>query len=541
MDASQVFLDVTDIIDYNVRLLNHSDITHSFFCLRRDDPTNGFAFDASKLAGHAYAPASDGSTSSDASTDSLLMRLILGSHFAYHMRMQLEERIGYTATVGISTSKLLSKLVGNVNKPRGQTTLLPPYLSEPDGKPSNVEIFMDAHDVGKVPDIGFKMSHKLRGYALKRLGKGDAEPMQVEYDYTSLPTKVTVGELRSLPGLDGRILEDVLAGPGMQKGVGFRTWCLLHGIDDTDVAQAKDTPKQISIEDSFIRMDTMDGVNQELLRLTSSLLRRMRADLTEEISESSESDTDVRELQGRRWLVHPKTLRLSTRPRPPPGADGTRSRASARISRSSDLPTFVFSFIEDVDVLAPRLVRERVLGLFRQLHPDKSWFDLSLINVAVTNMVETAGTSKTSTGRDIGRMFKTQEKSLQAWKVEDVDVPPSDPANDAIDYVSKTEPIGDNPRDYDTDTVMDHVDNLEEHHGHDISNEAKEATDALSIPRLISEGSEDAIPLSQSSQDTGWLESDDDDTPSAMTCPLCGSAMPDFAISAHLRYHEAND
>ena len=502
--CSQVFLDVTDIIDYNIRLLNHTDVEHSFFCLSPDDPTNGFAFDASSLAGHAYAPI-DGSTSSDASGDSLLMRLTLGSHLALHIRMQMEQRIGYTSTVGISTSKLLSKLVGNVNKPRGQTTLLPPYQANDEDGSSNVTRFMDAFDIGKVPDIGFKMSHKLREYALKRLGKLDADPMRIEYDYR---TQVTVGELRTIPGIDARILEDVLAGPGMQRGIGFRTWSLLHGIDDVEVAPAKATPKQISIEDSYLRLDTMEGVHRELLVLSSSLLRRMRADLTEEASQqSSEADGQKIDLIGRRWLAHPKTLRLSTRPRPPPGADGRRGRASARISRSTDLPNFVFNLTEPVEQMAHRLVQERLLSLFRQLHPEKTGWDLSLINVAATNMVETAGPTKAAIGRDIGKMFRTQEQTLQSWKVEDVDIPPSDPRNEAAGA-----------------TTMEV----------DLS------------PSLVAfgNGSEDALPLSQQSQNAvsqDWLDSDDDDVGGTVTCPLCTAGMPDFALAAHLRFHEAND
>jgi DNA polymerase iota len=511
---------VTDIIDYNLRLLNHLDITNSFFCLSRHDPTEGFTFDASRLAGHAYAQGHDGSTSSDASTDSLLLRLILGSHLAQHMRDQLEQTMGYTSTVGISTSKLLSKLVGNVNKPRDQTTLLPPYESDHDGGPSNVTSFLDAHDVGKVPEIGFKMSHKLRQYALRRLGKVDAEPMHIEYDYS---TQVTVGELRTLPGLNARVLEEVLAGPGMQRGIGFRTWSLLHGIDDMEVAFAKDTPKQISIEDSYLRMDTTEGVHRELLMLTTSLLRRMRTDLTEE--EPRAMDENVKEPQLRRWLVQPKTLRLSTRPRPPPDANGKRGRASARVSRSCDLPSFVFHPLESAEVLAQRLVQERVFGLFRQLHPEKQGWDLSLINVAVTNMAETAGTSKASVGRDIGTMFRTQEKSLQPWKIDDVDVPPSNSRNSTIEEAEVSQSSGDEPTPQLDQPMVQY--------------------DEPMIQSVLGGGSEDALPSSQTTQgfndDTSWLDCDGEEETSAICCPLCGAAMPDFAIIAHLRYHENSD
>ena len=47
-------MDVTDLVDYNVSLLNYNDLTNSFFCLSKNDPTAGFQFDASRVAGNVY-------------------------------------------------------------------------------------------------------------------------------------------------------------------------------------------------------------------------------------------------------------------------------------------------------------------------------------------------------------------------------------------------------------------------------------------------------------------------------------------------------
>jgi DNA polymerase iota len=52
-------MDVSDIVDYNIALLNLNDLSNSYFCLSKDDPTNGFAFDASSPAGNAFPEASD--------------------------------------------------------------------------------------------------------------------------------------------------------------------------------------------------------------------------------------------------------------------------------------------------------------------------------------------------------------------------------------------------------------------------------------------------------------------------------------------------
>ena len=42
------------------------------------------------------------------------------------------------------------------------------------------------------------------------------------------------------------VLERLLAGPGSPKELGSRVWGLINGVDDTEVAKAKDVPQQIS-------------------------------------------------------------------------------------------------------------------------------------------------------------------------------------------------------------------------------------------------------------------------------------------------------
>jgi hypothetical protein len=47
-------MDVSDIIEYNAGLLNHNHLSDSWFCLKKDNPTAGFAYNASIVAGHTY-------------------------------------------------------------------------------------------------------------------------------------------------------------------------------------------------------------------------------------------------------------------------------------------------------------------------------------------------------------------------------------------------------------------------------------------------------------------------------------------------------
>ena len=416
----EVFMDVTDLIDYNMEILNKNALDQSFFQISREDPTLGFAFDASAVAGRVYPQ--DYQYPAGEMVDEQTLRLRLGSHLAMYMRHELEQHKGYSATVGIATNKLLAKLVGNLHKPKDQTTLMPDVG---DVVGDNAMTFVGDHELGKIPGIGFKLAQKIREFVLNR-------PAKIDHGLVYGGTKehVTVKMARECPEMDPEMLEKLLAGPGSQRGIGQKIWSLLHAIDDTEVSQMRTVPRQISIEDSYIRLDTLPEVLKELNVLAKSLLIRMRVDLL-----GSEDDVDpafpegdeeedakaATTTEGKKWLAHPKTLRLTTRPRQALLPDGTRPRSFKRISHSAPLPNFVFGLSESVDSLADKLVQESLIGMFRKLHPEKAGWNLSLVNLAVTNMAETAGNSKTANGRDIGNMFKRQEDVLKDFRVTDVD------------------------------------------------------------------------------------------------------------------------
>ncbi|KAL1623396.1 hypothetical protein SLS54_004385 [Diplodia seriata] len=562
-----VWLDVTDQVDYNVSLLNANDLANAYFCLSKDDPTHGFAFDATQFAGNTY-PAS-GELSSAANHDSLRLRLLLGSHLARHLRAELQTQKGYTATVGISTNKLLSKLAGNVQKPNGQTTLLPPY-------DTNATNFIDDHDIGKIPGIGFKLAQKLRGFVLQR-----AAAFSDGLLYGGTQEQVTAGDVRKHVGVSAESLERILGGPGSPHGIGAKVWGLLHGVDDSEVGQARDVPRQISIEDSYIRLDTLDEVFKELKRLAVSLIKRMHLDLLEdeegdntaeqmsndvgaEICTSSLLPSAAEALTGtsafvrsaaaqpakQRWIAHPRTLRLSTRPRPPVDpATNTRPRAFARISRSALLPNFVFSLTTPVDSLAERLVDEALLPLFRRLHPEKSGWDLSLVNVAVTNLADSAGGARTSSGRDIGAMFKTQNRVLNQWRVTDGAVAP-DPSDDHV-TIGVAEggghgfaPEADASR-HEADVSRSPATNRSLLGSHEPSGIESPGA-AIDASRI---GSEDLLMPGTSSQDSRATLGDGggedetegtvcwDETEMQSSCDYCGAIMPAFAMAAHSRFH----
>ena len=358
------------MIDYTVQLLSRNDLTNSRFHLDRHDHTRGFTFDATHFCGPTYPEHhDDGASKEEEWFSPLQTRLRVASHLAGYLRGRLESQRGFTSSVGISTCKLLAKLAGSVHKPNSQTALLAPYSSSTGQDDGNVTTFLDAHEIRKIPGIGSKMAQKLTAHLVG--------------DHSSSPP-LTVHDLRMAPGMGPVILENILGGPGAPKNIGVKMWSLIHGVDDSPVMEARDVPTQISIEDSFPgRLDTMENVKKALLLLSTSLIRRMRIDLTE----------------SSRWVAHPRTLRLSTRAK-------ANMNMNNRISRSAPLPQFIFNLDEKIEAVAERLVQESLALVFRKLHPERStWKNLSLLNVAVTNMVESAGERKSSSGRDIGNMF----------------------------------------------------------------------------------------------------------------------------------------
>ncbi|OJJ70995.1 hypothetical protein ASPBRDRAFT_196534 [Aspergillus brasiliensis CBS 101740] len=489
----ELFLDVTEMINYNVDLLNRYDLEHSFFHLDRQEPTVGFTYDATRLCGSTYpntiaaaAPSTTATADEDASAW-LHTRLLVASHLAGYLRGQLEQQEGYTATVGISTSKLLAKLAGSTYKPNNQTTLLPPYATPTLAAPSNVVEFLDAHEIRKIPGIGSKLTRKLSHYL------AHSGPAVTTDDAADTNTdKVTVRDIRLLPGMGPSLLSRILGGPGTPRDIGVRVWGLLHGVDNTEVVQAGDLPTQISIEDSYGRLDSLDSVRKELVSLTGSLLRRMRADLTEKDREIDSTAANPSTGSKVRWLAHPRTLRLSTRPRS--ATDNAQAYHGGRISRSAPLPSYVFHLDESVDALAERLVQDQLLSMFRKLHPERTGWNLRLMNVAVTNLVDAAGERKQSSGRDIGKMFQSQGSRRN-------------------DDLAISEPM--------------HLSTGER--------------GTIVSPQEVSHPGDAAAMTENEVKDAAWEESDGEDGMACVACGVCGAMIPHFARDAHEAFHSIPD
>lgn len=99
--------------------------------------------------------------------------------------------------------------------------MMPPL----DANPSNVTTFLDSHDVGKIPGIGFKLAQKLREHYLQRPAAIDEGLV-----YGGTKEAVTVAEFRRHPGVSAESLEQLLAGPGFAHGIGRKIWSLVSTV-----------------------------------------------------------------------------------------------------------------------------------------------------------------------------------------------------------------------------------------------------------------------------------------------------------------------
>lgn len=497
LGLDEIFLDVTDIVSYNVELLNRNALRQSYFCLSRSDPDLGFDYDATSFAGCVHGPGEE-----HPSDDNVLrMRLLVASHLARYLRLKVEQE-GYTSTCGIATNKLLAKLAGDKNKPQNQTTLL--ALRHED-----VLAFMDAHNLRKVPGIGSKTARVLERFVLGR------EP---DHDVYSMECSVTAGQVRTHPSMSAPALERLFSGPGSERGLGHKIWALLYGVDDSEVKPARDIPTQISIEDSYRGLNEPREIERALLAISASLLRRMQVDLLED--DNDEEEHGAQPLSSthrpRKWLAYPRTIRLSTRPYTRP-ADN-KPYNWARASRSSPLPSFVFAAGAGMptEQVAARLVAETLLPLFRRLHPESRGWNVGLLNVCVTNM---AGAAAGGGGGDIAAMFRRQGEALRG-----------SPA--CSDSGGDRSGAGE-----DDEGERDRLSRQGQQRASDGGGGAQVCW-APPEQGQGTKGEEEQVEEEEDDTDM-W----DEDLPEADSspCPVCGRLIPHFAVVAHERYHNTTD
>ncbi|KAK9243630.1 hypothetical protein V1506DRAFT_462651 [Lipomyces tetrasporus] len=370
----ELFLDVTEMIDYNIAFLDNLhasgvsqrsvDSAPFFFRMSKEDESVGFSCPLSSVTGNLAT----GSLPENFEGDNL--RLVLGSHVCHYIRSQILDIKGYTSSGGVSINKTLAKMAGAAHKPNQQTVLFPEFAQD----------FLDAFDIGRIPWIG----HRSKSIILDAIYKGsDGVNDTPEEDRDS-----TVFTVRHLA--NKHIFVNSLG-----QSSGEKLWDLLHGIDHSVVQPTSDIPTQISIEDTFKSLTSLIEVHNVLSRLSHSLLERVQVDLMD-------SNGD--------WLGHPRTMRLTTRTR--------SSGYGSRISRSDSLPSIVFSSSHTRDYIVDYLVDRCWMPLFSKLIGDAKTFDIVLLNVAVVN-IEKAPAKSSDITAFFGKKKPNDNDHLQDVHIEE--------------------------------------------------------------------------------------------------------------------------
>ncbi|KAL3161617.1 hypothetical protein ABBQ32_010474 [Trebouxia sp. C0010 RCD-2024] len=165
--------------------------------------------------------------------------LMTGCVIAQEMRAVLKAETGFRCSAGISSNRMLAKLVSGLHKPDDQTVLLPPDTLD----------FVAPLPVRALPGVGYKMGNELDRMGVK-----------------------TAADLR-------QVSQETLV---QQFGERIATFLQLacRGQDPTPV-QDKGPPKSITVEDSFKDCSSMQSAEHVIRVLAPDLLARMVEDSEE--------------------------------------------------------------------------------------------------------------------------------------------------------------------------------------------------------------------------------------------------------------------
>lgn len=187
-------------------------------------------------------------------------RLLLATHLARYIRTRVTEDVGLTSSAGIASSKLLAKLVGNVNKPNRQTLFAP--LRTGVAALADMKLFLDPYPLRALNGFGSAIVNKMCAQAVKSLGAPDD---------AFAAGQLTVALARQI--FDQTSLETLF---GVRLATRLNN--LLHARDDEPVIAAPEYPAQISIEDTYQGLPFSEAYAQFTV-LAESLLRRLEKEL----------------------------------------------------------------------------------------------------------------------------------------------------------------------------------------------------------------------------------------------------------------------
>lgn len=232
LGLDEVFIDVTGII-------NDNDVNIPW-----------------KFEGFVHSGTTEQSNNSNTLSDHLYTSLAKASFLANELRTFIcEFTKGLTCCAGISTSKLLSKLVANLNKPNKQTSLLV----------SDYAQFVSAYTLEKLPGLGRSIIQVFENHSTDYKCVGDlAKDFPV---YTKSLFEASIQRLSQVFYRNQHIYKSAITQTFIVKIL-----LLLHGIDNSPVihhvanlSSISMPSKSISVEDAFRSCKDFQALKQSII------------------------------------------------------------------------------------------------------------------------------------------------------------------------------------------------------------------------------------------------------------------------------------
>lgn len=264
------------------------------------------------------------------------IKLHAASHLAYFIRNQIRNRLGFTCSAGVASSKVMAKLAADAHKPNNQTLLCP----------NMYENFIQALPIRRIMGIGYKTAKTLKDKLHDSKEQTTSADHEAHDDLSEEHPEWHFPDLTVAYIHENCREEQFVDWFGEKQGE--QTWDLLHGIDKAPVIPTPLIPTQISIEDSFRQCGSIQEAKTRLLELAVDFIKRLESELVTDNT----------------WVKYPTTLRLTTRAR---GSKNTRAMRDTRISKSDRMPVDIFETDQSVKDRASSLVDRSLLPMLRKL------------------------------------------------------------------------------------------------------------------------------------------------------------------------------
>ncbi|KAI9284590.1 hypothetical protein BC943DRAFT_360939 [Umbelopsis sp. AD052] len=516
LGLDELFIDVTDMMEAHLTELGWNGDPDSTTVLDQVQtfriPSNGqsFTYNPYNWIGFKIDNDGDRMSQSSQSQERLSWRTIkyhAASHLAAFIRNQIKERLGFTCSAGIATSKIFSKLAADIHKPNEQTLLCPDKYAD----------FLEPLHIRKIMGIGYKASRTL----CKKLGLMKDENQANEEDtLDDVDEAAQEGEAWYLPELTVSYVQQHCTLQQFLEWFGDRhgpvLWDLIHGIDTAQVIPTPLIPSQISIEDSFRVCKTMADATSRLHDLAIDFIKRLEVELR------------VKD----EFVKYPTTLRLTTRNRGL-NEDGTwrdsKGVRDTRISKSSRMPVDVFDPSRSIAERASALVEQSLLPMLR--HLVKEPFALTLLNIAAAHL------STKRPAISIQNLFAKGKSALEHLPLRPDDIDESTWSDLPLDIQRE---IAQHHRSPTHD--HDNIPKIEETSFTSTTINTGPPTTTPPLPLLKRKRSNEEVYYDD---DTGFAPSDyesmvllGDGDETWDTCSICGKAMFTWGMQAHRLYHE---